>query len=89
MAATVVDPGGASFGAPRRLFRTSIAEGPSAARDSYAAMPDGRSFLIDARGDASTTPITVVVDWTAGLTPVPTPQPVVRRATEVARSGMR
>jgi Tol biopolymer transport system component len=89
MAATVVDTREVSFGAPRRLFRTSIAEGPSAARDSYAAMPDGRSFLIDARGDASTKPITVVVDWTAGLTPVPTLQPVVRRATEVARSGMR
>jgi Tol biopolymer transport system component len=89
MTATVVDTREVSFGAPRRLFRTSIAEGPSAARDSYAVMPDGRSFLIDARGDAPTKPITVVVDWTAGLTPVPTPQPVVRRATEVARSGMR
>jgi DNA-binding winged helix-turn-helix (wHTH) protein/Tol biopolymer transport system component len=84
MAATVIERRDVSFGAPRRLFRTSIAEGPSAARDSYAAMPDGRSFLIDARRDASTKPITVMLDWTAGLTSVPTPQPAFRRATEVA-----
>jgi hypothetical protein len=89
MAATMTDAREVSFGAPRRLFRTSIAEGPSAARDSYAAMPDGRSFLIDARGDASARPITVMLDWTAGLTSVPTPQPVVRRATEVARGSTR
>jgi DNA-binding winged helix-turn-helix (wHTH) protein/Tol biopolymer transport system component len=89
MAATVVDAREVSFEAPRRLFRTSIAEGPSAARDSYAAMPDGRSFLIDARRDASAKPITVMLDWTAGLTPVPTPQPAGRRATEVARDSAR
>jgi hypothetical protein len=71
------------------LFRTSIAEGPSAARDSYAAMPDGRSFLIDARRDSSTEPITVMLDWAAGLTSAPPPQPSARRATEVAQGGMR
>jgi DNA-binding winged helix-turn-helix (wHTH) protein/Tol biopolymer transport system component len=89
MAATVVDAREVSFGAPRRLFRTSIAEGPSAARDSYAAMPDGRSFLIDARRDASTKPIVVMLDWTAGLTSVPAPQPAVRRGNEVARGNTR
>jgi DNA-binding winged helix-turn-helix (wHTH) protein/Tol biopolymer transport system component len=89
MTATVTDTREVSFEAPRRLFRTSIAEGPSAARDSYAAMPDGQSFLIDARRDASARPITVMLDWTAGLTSIPTPQPAVRRATEVARGGMR
>jgi DNA-binding winged helix-turn-helix (wHTH) protein/Tol biopolymer transport system component len=89
MAATVVDTREVSFGAPRRLFRTSIAEGPSAARDSYAAMPDGQSFLIDARRDASTKPITVMLDWTAGLTSAPTPQPAVGSATEVARGSTR
>jgi eukaryotic-like serine/threonine-protein kinase len=85
MAASVIDARGVSFGAPRRLFRTSIAEGPAAARDSYAAMPDGRSFLIDARRDSSTEPITVMLDWAAGLTPVPPPPSVERETTEVAR----
>jgi DNA-binding winged helix-turn-helix (wHTH) protein/Tol biopolymer transport system component len=89
MAVTVTDRNMSSFGGPRRLFRTSIAEGPSAARDSYAAMPDGRSFLIDARRDSSTEPITVMLDWAAGLTSAPPPQPSARRATEVAQGGMR
>jgi eukaryotic-like serine/threonine-protein kinase len=89
MAVSIIDGREVSFGAPRRLFRTSIAEGPSAARDSYAAMPDGRSFLIDARRDASTKPITVMLDWTAGLTPVPPPPAAARDATEVARGSTR
>jgi eukaryotic-like serine/threonine-protein kinase len=88
MAASVVDTREMSFGTPRRLFRTSIVEGPSAARDSYAAMPDGQSFLIDARRDASSTPMTVLLDWADGLTSAPMPLPTVRRASEVAR-GMR
>jgi hypothetical protein len=85
----VIDTREGSFGAPRRLFRTSIAEGPSAARDSYAVMPDGRSFLIDARRDASTKPITVMLRWTAGLMSVPPPQPPERRSTEVASGSTR
>jgi DNA-binding winged helix-turn-helix (wHTH) protein/Tol biopolymer transport system component len=89
MAASVLDARDASFGTPRRLFRTSIAEGPSAARDSYAAMPDGRSFLIDARRDASTEPITVMHDWAAGLTPAPSRRPAARDTTDVARSSSR
>jgi hypothetical protein len=52
-------------------------------------MPDGRSFLIDARGDASARPITLTLNWTAGLTPVPSSPEVERDATEVARSGTR
>jgi hypothetical protein len=43
MAATVVGTRGVSFEASRRLFRTSIAEGPSAARDSM------RQCLMDER----------------------------------------
>jgi DNA-binding winged helix-turn-helix (wHTH) protein/Tol biopolymer transport system component len=86
MAVTVTDTGNmASFGAPRRLFRTSIAEGPSAARDSYAVMPDGRSFLIDARASFTTEPITVMLHWAAGLTSMPAVEPGGRGATEVAR----
>jgi hypothetical protein len=89
MAATVTDAREVSFGASRRLFRTSIAEGPSAARDSYAAMPDGRSFLIDARGDVSARRITVMLDWTAGLTPALPSTAAARDATEVARGATR
>jgi DNA-binding winged helix-turn-helix (wHTH) protein/Tol biopolymer transport system component len=89
MAASIIAARDVSFGAPRRLFRTTIAEGPSAARDSYAAMPDGRSFLIDARRNSSTEPITVMLDWAAGLTSLPSPWPAVRRAAEVARGSMR
>ena len=89
MAASVIDARDASFGAPRRLFRTSIAEGPAAARDSYAAMPDGRSFLIDARRDSSTEPIIVMLDWAAGLTPMLPSPPAARETTEVARGRTR
>jgi eukaryotic-like serine/threonine-protein kinase len=87
MAATIVDPREVSFEAPRRLFRTSIVEGPSAARDSYAAMPDGRSFLIDSRRDTSTEPISLLLHWAAGLTSRPAPPPQPRNITEVARRG--
>jgi len=52
-------------------------------------MPDGRSFLIDSRRDSSTEPITVMLDWAAGLTSAPAQPPSARRATEVARGGMR
>ena len=86
MAVTVTESGNlSSFGAPRRLFKTSIAEGPSAARDSYAVMPDGRSFLIDARRALTTEPITVMLDWAAGLTSMPAALPVAHDATDVAR----
>jgi eukaryotic-like serine/threonine-protein kinase len=57
-----------SYGAPRRLFRSSIGAGPSAARDSYAAMSDGQSFLIDGRHDRDRdAPITMMRNWAAGL----------------------
>ena len=55
------------MGAPRKLFRNSIRQSPFDARDSYAAMPDGRSFLIDAgRADAASA-ITVMLEWANGL----------------------
>jgi DNA-binding winged helix-turn-helix (wHTH) protein/Tol biopolymer transport system component len=71
MAVTVGPASNASFGAPRRLFRAPIAGNPSDARDSYAAMPDGRTFLIDARRDGVPPPITVMRHWAAGLTVPP------------------
>lgn len=74
MAVTITDAD--SFGAPRQLFRTTMTDDPSGARDSYAAMPDGHSFLIDARRDDTTTSITVLLDWAAGLAAPPaTPNP--------------
>ena len=57
-----------SYGPPRRLFRTSIGTAPSAARDSYAVMSDGQSFLIDGRLDRDRdAPITMMLNWAAGL----------------------
>jgi N-acetylmuramic acid 6-phosphate (MurNAc-6-P) etherase len=59
-----------SFGSPRRLFLTPIAGGPSDARDSYAVMPDGTSFLVyGARKAPAPAPITLIRNWAAGLTP--------------------
>jgi DNA-binding winged helix-turn-helix (wHTH) protein/Tol biopolymer transport system component len=72
MAVTVRPAANESFGAPRRLFRAPIADSPSDARDSYAAMPDGRSFLIDGRRDGVSAPITLMRHWAAGLTAPPT-----------------
>jgi eukaryotic-like serine/threonine-protein kinase len=85
MAVTVIDAAPSSFGAPRRLFQTSIADDPSGARDSYAAMPDGRSFLIDARRDDTAAPITVLLHWAAGLTSPPAVQPAGPETVEVTR----
>ena len=70
MAVDTPGAGRPSFGAPRRLFQTSIAGGPSDARDSYAVMPDGATFLVyGTRDSAGPAPITVIRNWTAGLTP--------------------
>ena len=69
----VVTPGAErpSFGTPQRLFQTSIAGGPSDARDSYAVMSDGATFLVyGTRDTAGPAPITVIRNWAAGLTPV-------------------
>jgi Tol biopolymer transport system component len=74
-------PGGArpSFGSPRRLFHTAIVGGPSDARDSYAVMPDGATFLVyGVRETTGPAPITLIRNWAAGLTPVavaPAPEP--------------
>jgi eukaryotic-like serine/threonine-protein kinase len=71
MAVTVRPGTAAAFDTPRRLFRAPIADSPSDARESYAAMPDGRSFLIDARRTSVPAPITVMRHWAVGLTPLP------------------
>jgi eukaryotic-like serine/threonine-protein kinase len=62
-----VDPG-PSFGAPTELFQVRIAGGVSANRTHYVPSHDGRRFLVNTpTGDAATVPITVVLNWTAGL----------------------
>jgi DNA-binding winged helix-turn-helix (wHTH) protein/Tol biopolymer transport system component len=71
MAVTVRPGVGEAFGTPRRLFRAPIADSPSDARDSYAAMPDGRSFLIDGRRDDGPPSITLMRYWSAGLAAPP------------------
>jgi serine/threonine-protein kinase len=71
MAATVGATADGAFGPPRRLFRAAIADSPSDARESYAAMPDGQSFLIDARRDDRPAAITLMRNWAAGLTRAP------------------
>jgi hypothetical protein len=60
-----------SFGTPRRLFHTSIVGGLSDARDSYAVMPDGRTFLVYGSHDVTgPAPITLIKNWASGLAPV-------------------
>ncbi|HEY6616884.1 MAG TPA: hypothetical protein VIZ32_20270, partial [Vicinamibacterales bacterium] len=85
MAVSLTDADASPLGVPRRLFQTSIADDPSGARDSYAAMPDGHSFLIDARRDDTTTSITVLLDWAAGLAAPPATPSDNRDASELGR----
>jgi Tol biopolymer transport system component len=57
-----------AFGAPRALFRASMAGNPGDARDLYAAAADGSKFLLDGPVEPATDrSITVIVDWAAGM----------------------
>jgi DNA-binding winged helix-turn-helix (wHTH) protein/Tol biopolymer transport system component len=59
---------GIAFGAPRALFRAAVAGNPGDARDLYAAAGDGSRFLVTAPAEEATgRPITVIVDWAAGV----------------------
>jgi len=52
-------------------------------------MPDGRSFLVNARRNNDVQPpIIVMRNWAAGLTPTPTPAPSARRP-EPATAALR
>jgi Tol biopolymer transport system component len=69
--AVAVTPGAAlKFGQPQQLFsapRTASANGPYYQWDATA---DGSRFLINVRGEetvTSATPLTLVLNWTAGL----------------------
>jgi Tol biopolymer transport system component len=55
-----------SSGIPRVLFDTRLILNPL--QDQYAVTPDGQRFLVlTPVTESTTTPITVVVNWTAGL----------------------
>jgi Tol biopolymer transport system component len=59
---------GPSFGIPRVLFQTRVQMGVTANRTHFVPSRDGQRFLINTlSADATTTPITVVMNWAAGL----------------------
>ncbi len=59
---------GPSFDVPKSLFQTQVPAGVTANRTHYVPSRDGKRFLINTQiGDAAPTPITVVLNWTAGL----------------------
>ena len=59
---------GSSFGLPQTLFQTRVAAGVSANRTHYVPSRDGQRFLVNTQtSDPAPTPITVVLNWTAGL----------------------
>jgi hypothetical protein len=65
--AVTVGPG-PSFGVPKALFRTEVPHSVTAYRTHYVPARDGHRFLINTQiGDPAPNPITVVLNWTAGL----------------------
>ena len=65
--AVAVGPG-PSFGTPMELFPVRIAGRRELARTHYVPSRDGQRFLINTpAGDPAMVPITVVLNWTAGL----------------------
>ena len=59
---------GPSFGVPKALFQTRVPEGVEAYRTHYVPARDGRRFLVNTQtGDPAPNPITVVLNWTAGV----------------------
>jgi len=58
---------GPSFGIPQPLFQTRVPEGVFVNRAHYVPSRDGRKFLVNTATDAPLSPITVVINWTAGL----------------------
>ena len=58
---------GPLFGVPKALFQTR-AYGVNALRTNYVPSRDGKRFLINTQsGDPAPTPITVVLNWQAGI----------------------
>ena len=59
---------GPSFGVPKPLFQTHVPVGVNTLRANYAPANDGQRFLVNTQtADPAPNPITVVLNWTAGL----------------------
>jgi serine/threonine protein kinase len=59
---------GPSFGAPKPLFQARVQPGVTSERMNYVPSRDGRRFLVNTQtGDPPPNPITVVLNWAAGL----------------------
>jgi hypothetical protein len=59
---------GPSFGLPEALFQTHVLPGITGQRMHYVPSRDGRRFLINTQtGEPPPNPITVVLNWSAGL----------------------
>ena len=54
-------------GAPMPLFESHIVEAGAFLTFQYDVTADGKRFLVDTNTAASAPPLTVVVNWTAGL----------------------
>jgi Tol biopolymer transport system component len=68
--AVAVGSGSSPFGAPRMLFQTSIREPPHLLRTHFVPDHDARRFLVYSQsGDSSPVPMTVVLNWNAGIQP--------------------
>jgi Tol biopolymer transport system component len=58
---------GPSFGVPKPLFQTQVPADVSAYRTHYVPSLDGSRFLVNTQSDPALSPITIVLNWTAGL----------------------
>ena len=59
---------GPSFGTPQALFQTRVVVGVNPLRTHYVPSRDGQRFLINTQAaDPAPVPITVVLNWQAGL----------------------
>jgi hypothetical protein len=59
---------GPTFGVPHALFQTKVSRGVNSYRTHYVPSRNGQRFLVNVQtGDAALAPITVVLNWTAGL----------------------
>jgi hypothetical protein len=70
MTAVEVSTDGATFssGTSRALFATRISKGDDRAGYQYAVASDGQRFLVNTVAqEGPSTPITVVLNWTADL----------------------
>jgi eukaryotic-like serine/threonine-protein kinase len=56
------------FGVPKALFQTRVPPGVSPFRTNFVPTRDGKRFLVNTlSGDAAPAPITIVLNWQAGL----------------------